>query len=126
MPWGLLADVVLLVHALFVVFVAAGGLLVLRWVRVAWLHLPCAAWGAWIEFTGGICPLTPLENEFRRRAGQLTYEGGFIEQYVTAFLYPDGLTRGIQIGLGIAVLVVNGVIYCIVVHRRRVRGRPGG
>lgn len=122
MPWGFLADVVLLAHALFVVFVAAGGLLVLRWARVAWLHLPCAAWGAWIEFTGGVCPLTPLENEFRRRAGQGAYEGGFIEHYVTAFLYPGGLTRDIQIALGVAVLVVNGVIYAIVVHRRR--GHP--
>lgn len=119
MPWGLLADTVLLLHAFFVVFVAAGGLLVLRWARVAWLHLPCAAWGVWIEFTGGICPLTPLENDLRRRAGQVGYEGGFIEHYVTAVLYPAGLTRGVQIGLGVAVLLVNGVIYLVLLRRRR-------
>lgn len=121
MPWGVLADTVLIVHALFVVFVAVGGLLVLRWVRVAWLHIPCVLWGAWIEFTGGICPLTPLENRFRRLAGESGYEGGFIEHYVTAVLYPDGLTREIQIGLGIAVLLVNAVVYGLLVRRRRVR-----
>ena len=121
MPWGVLADTVLIVHALFVVFVAVGGLLVLRWVRVAWLHVPCVLWGAWIEFTGGICPLTPLENRFRRLAGESGYEGGFIEHYVTAVLYPDGLTREIQIGLGIAVLLVNAVVYGLLVRRRRVR-----
>lgn len=119
MPWSILADGVLLLHALFVAFVAAGGLLVLRWARVAWLHLPCAVWGAWIEFTGGICPLTPLENDFRARSGQVGYEGGFIEHYVTSLLYPEGLTREIQIALGVAVLVVNGALYAIALRRRR-------
>jgi hypothetical protein len=117
-PWALLADGVLVLHALFVVFVAAGALLVFRWTRVAWVHLPCAAWGAWIEFTGGICPLTPLENEFRRRAGDAVYEGGFIEHYLTAVLYPAGLTPELQTALGVAVLVVNGVIYALIVRRR--------
>ncbi len=119
MPWGVLADGVLLVHALFVVFVAAGGLLALRWIGVAWLHLPCALWGVWIEFTGGICPLTPLENGLRIRAGQLGYDGGFIEHYVTSVLYPEGLTRELQFALGASVLVVNAVIYGIALTRRR-------
>jgi len=117
-PWSLLADALVVLHGLFVVFVAGGGLLVLRRPRVAWAHLPCAVWGAWIEFTGGICPLTPLENALRRRAGQAGYEGGFIEQYVTALLYPAGLTREIQIGLGVAVVVVNVAIYAAVLRRR--------
>jgi hypothetical protein len=121
MPHSLLADLVLVAHGLFVLFVVAGGLLVLRWSWVAWLHLPCAAWGAWIEFSGGVCPLTPLENRLRRRAGEAGYEGGFIETYVTSVLYPEGLTRGHQLVLGAAVLVLNAGVYGWVV-RRRTRG----
>jgi Protein of Unknown function (DUF2784) len=111
MPYGVLADLVLVVHLGFVLFVALGGLLVLRWPRLAWIHLPAAAWGALIEFTGGICPLTPLENRLRVLAGEAGYAGGFVEHYVTAVLYPDGLTRGAQVVLGVLVLLVNAVIY---------------
>lgn len=122
MPPALLADLVLAVHALFVAFVALGGLLALRWRPVAWVHVPCALWGAWISVTGGICPLTPLENRLRRQAGQAGYEGSFLEQYVVPVLYPAGLTREIQVGLGLAVLVLNGVVY----WRRWRRGREAG
>lgn len=111
MPYGPLADAVLLAHAAFVAFVVAGGLLVLRWPRAAWLHLPVVAWGAGIEFTGGICPLTPLENHLRELAQQQGYSGGFVEHYVFGLLYPDGLTRNLQLALGLLVLLVNGVIY---------------
>ena len=111
MPYGVLADLVLVVHLGFVLFVAPGGLLVLRWPRLAWIHLPAAAWGALIEFTGGICPLTPLENRLRVLAGEAGYAGGFVEHYVTAVLYPDGLTRGAQVVLGVLVLLLNAVIY---------------
>jgi Protein of Unknown function (DUF2784) len=111
MPYGVLADLVLVVHLGFVLFVALGGLLVLRWPRLAWIHLPAAAWGALIEFTGGICPLTPLENRLRVLAGEAGYAGGFVEHYVTAVLYPDGLTRCAQVVLGVLVLLVNAVIY---------------
>jgi hypothetical protein len=110
-PFGLLADVLLLLHGAFVLFVIAGGLLVLQWPRVAWIHLPAAIWGALIEFAGFVCPLTPLENAWRRAAGGRPYEGGFIEHYVTAALYPSGLTRPIQIGLGLLVVAVNGWVY---------------
>ena len=127
MPFSLLADAVLVAHGLFVLFVGAGALLVLRWGWVAWLHLPCAAWGAWIELSGGICPLTPLENDLRRRAGESGYEGGFIEHYITAALYPAGLTREIQIGIGVAVLVVNAAIYAWILRRRgRAAADEGG
>ena len=88
MPFGTLADGLLLLHALFVLFVVAGGVLVLRWPGVAWVHLPAAAWGALIEFVGFTCPLTPLEQAWRRAAGDQAYEGGFIEHYVTRALYP--------------------------------------
>jgi hypothetical protein len=115
------ANLVLLLHASFVLFVALGGTLSLRWPRAAWLHLPALAWGAAIEFSGGICPLTPLENRFRALAGRQGYDGGFIEHYVLAWLYPDGLTRDVQFALGIGVLLVNALVYAWVLARRRRR-----
>ena len=118
MPYGLLADAVLLAHAAFVAFVVLGGLLVLRWPRLAWVHLPVVAWGAGIEFTGGVCPLTPLENRLRALARQQGYEGGFIEHYVFGLLYPDGLTRDVQLVLGLLVLVVNAAVYAWAWRRR--------
>lgn len=115
---GLLADAVVVVHALFVLFVAGGGFAALRWRRVAWLHVPAAVWGALIELFGWVCPLTPLENWLRARAGGAGYEGGFIEQYLLPALYPGGLTREIQVALGVLVVVVNGAIYAWLLSRR--------
>ena len=123
MPYGLLADVVLLAHAGFVVFVVLGGLPVLRWPRLAWLHLPAVAWGAGIEFAGAICPLTPLEIHLRSLAGQQGYAGGFVEHYVFALLYPEGLTRNVQLALGLLVLVINALVYAIVWRRHRAGAR---
>jgi len=111
MPYGLLADLVLLVHLAFVLFVVLGGLLVLRWPRMAWLHLPAALWGAGIEFASGICPLTPLENRLRHLGGEAGYSGGFIDHYVTALIYPHGLTRGVQLALGVLVVLVTVILY---------------
>lgn len=116
---ALIADVLLLLHLCFVLFVAAGALLVLRWPRLAWAHIPAALWGALIELTGWICPLTPLENSLRRNAGEAGYAGGFIEHYLLPLIYPPGLTREIQLGLGIAVLVLNGLVYGVLIARRR-------
>jgi Protein of Unknown function (DUF2784) len=121
MSYRLLADLVLLVHAAFVVFVMLGGLAVLRWPRLAWIHLPAVIWGAGIEFAGGICPLTPLENHWRRLAGEQGYGGGFVEHYLLAALYPEGLTRGLQVGLGLAVLAVNVALYARVWTLRKKR-----
>ena len=106
-----LADLVVLLHMGFVVFVVAGGLLALRWRRMAWVHVPCAVWGAWIEFAGWICPLTPLEIWLRRRAGEAGYETGFIEQYVLPVLYPSELTRSTQVVLGTVVVALNMALY---------------
>jgi hypothetical protein len=114
-----LADLVLLVHAAFVLFVVLGGFAVLRWPRLAWIHLPAAAWGAVIEFAGWICPLTPLENRLRGLAGDAGYQGGFVEHYLLALLYPATLDRSIQVGLGLAVIAVNLVAYGWVAARRR-------
>lgn len=113
-----LADAVLLLHGLFVLFVVLGGLLVLKWPRLAWLHLPAAAWGALIEFAGMVCPLTYLENWLRRRGGEPGYEGGFIEQYLTPAIYPEGLTREVQFALGALVLAINAWVYWRLWRRR--------
>ena len=120
--YGLLGDGAVLVHVAFVVFVVFGGLAALRWPKVAWLHVPCALWGAWVEVAGWICPLTPLEISWRRRAGEAGYEGGFLEHYVVPLLYPAGLTREVQVGLGVAVVVLNVVIYALAWRRWRARG----
>ncbi|MDH3815867.1 MAG: DUF2784 domain-containing protein [Acidobacteriota bacterium] len=112
------ADIVVLLHLGFILFVALGGLLVLRWPRLAWAHLPAAVWGALVEFTGWICPLTPLENRLRVAAGDLAYTGGFIERYIVPIVYPTGLTRGMQLALGTAVIVINLAIYCRLLNRR--------
>ena len=113
------ADVVLVVHLAFVLFVVLGGLLALRWPRVAWAHVPVALYGAAIEFIGFICPLTPLEVWLRRRGGEAGYSGGFVEHYITAALYPSGLTREIQVALGVGVLLLNGIVYAVWWRRRR-------
>jgi hypothetical protein len=119
MLYRLLADFVVVVHLLFVVFVVAGGLLVLRWPRVAWVHIPAAVWGTLIEFAGWICPLTPLENRLRRLGGEAGYAGGFVEEYLLAILYPSGLTRTHQVVLGVLVLVLNLAVYAYVRRRQR-------
>jgi hypothetical protein len=117
--YRLLADAVVLLHAGFVAFVLFGGLLVLRWPGLARVHVPVVAWGAGIEFVGGICPLTPLENHWRRLAGEGGYPGGFVEHYVVALLYPDGLTRRVQLVLGGLVLAVNVAVYFAVWRKRK-------
>ncbi|MEJ8810026.1 DUF2784 domain-containing protein [Variovorax ureilyticus] len=114
----LLADAVLLLHGAFILFVLAGGALVWRWPRLAWLHLPAVAWAIWIEVSGGICPLTPLENQFRRAAGLAGFGGGFIEHYLLGAIYPEGLTRGVQIGLGGFALLLNLIVYARLLLRR--------
>ena len=121
MPYRLLADLVLVLHAAFVAFVMLGALLVLRWPRTAWVHVPAVLWGAGIEFLGGICPLTPLENHWRRLAGEQGYPGDFVEHYVVSLLYPDGLTRRVQILLGVLVLAFNVAIYAWALGRGRRR-----
>jgi hypothetical protein len=113
-----LADLVVAIHLAFVLFVVLGGLLVLRWPQLAYAHVPAAVWGAWIEFTGRICPLTPLENSLRARAGQAGYSGGFIEHYLLPLLYPSALTRTIQLVLGALVVVLNLGIYSYLLGKR--------
>lgn len=121
----LLADAVQVLHLGFILFVVLGGFLVLRRPRLAWLHVPVFLWGAAIEFGGWICPLTPLEKWLREQGGEGAYAGGFVEHYVTALIYPEGLTRNIQLLIGAGVLAINAAIYLRLWQRRRARGPAG-
>ena len=118
-----LADFVVVFHVLFIAFAILGGLLVLRWRWVVWLHLPAVAWAVLVEINSWPCPLTPLENYFRRRGGEAGYRESFVEHYVMPVLYPVGLTDGIQILIGGFVFAVNVAVYTLVVRRwKRRRG----
>ena len=111
MKYSILADTILVIHLLFILFVILGGLLTLKWRRAAWVHLPLLAWAVLIEFTGWICPLTPLENRLRISGGETGYSGSFIEHYLLPFIYPDEMTRGVQITLGTLLIFINICIY---------------
>jgi hypothetical protein len=117
MYYRILSDLVVVLHLLFIVFVVAGGFLALRRPWLSLLHLPAAAWGAYIEFSGTYCPLTPLENHFRRLAGEEGYTGGFIEHYLIPIIYPAGLTLEVQTLLGLFVIAINLAVYAIVLYR---------
>jgi hypothetical protein len=119
----LLADALVATHLAFIVFVVAGGLLVLRRRGWAVLHLPAVAWGAFAEISGTLCPLTPLENALRLRAGDAGYAGGFIEHYLIPLVYPEALTPRLQLALGLGVIAVNLVVYAFVWWRWQ-RARP--
>lgn len=119
MLYSLLADLVLVLHLLFIGFIVLGGFLVLRFQRIVWIHVPAVLWGALIEFANWICPLTPLENELRIRAGGVGYAGSFVERYLLPIIYPEALTRGVQLVLGSTVLGVNLAVYAYVLSRRR-------
>jgi hypothetical protein len=118
----LAADLVLIIHLAFVAFVVLGGLLVLRWPRLAVVHLPAVLWGIGLEFFAWICPLTPLEQTLRRAAGEQGYSGGFIEHYILPVLYPPGLTMEVQWLLGALVLAINTLFYGVLIKRLRRRG----
>ena len=113
------ADALVLVHLAFIVFVVLGGFLAWRWRGVVWLHIPCAVWGAIVEFAGWVCPLTPWEVALRRDAGQLGYEGGFIEHYIVPLIYPGELTLSLRLVLGSVVIAVNLAAYIGYIRRRR-------
>lgn len=119
MIYRILADATVVLHLLFVAFVVCGGVLALRWPRVAWTHLPAAAWGAWVEFAGWICPLTPLENWLRVQGGSTIYTTGFVERYLLPVLYPESLSRDVQWLLGLVVILMNGIVYAVVLRSRR-------
>lgn len=124
---AVLADAVVVLHLAFVLFVVFGGLLVTRYRWLALLHVPAFVWGAYIAISGGLCPLTGIENRLRRNAGVAIYDSGFIEHYIYPVLYPPGLTRTAQFGLAAIVLGINGTIYAwILFHRKGRDGTIGG
>ena len=114
-----LATLVVAAHIAFVAFVVIGGLFVLRWRKLLYLHLAAIGWAVYVEWSGAICPLTPLENTLRAAAGLEAYAGDFVAEYVFPVLYPDGLTRGAQLVIGVAVVVVNGCIYAMLLRHHR-------
>lgn len=120
MLYGRLADLILLTHLSFILFVALGGLAALRWPRVALIHVPVLAYGAAIEIIGWTCPLTPLEQRLRRAAGQVGYEGGFIEHYVGGVVYPADW-QSIHVWLGVLLVVFNVAVYALLIRRRKLR-----
>lgn len=129
MSFSLLADAVVLFHLAFILFTAYGAALVWRSLRLIWLHLPAALWAGVIELSGGVCPLTPLENRLRRLGGESGYTGGFVAHYIVPLIYPSGLTREMQLGFGLAVLVINSAAYlalaCRVIRQRRMEASRG-
>ncbi len=121
MLYRLLADAIIIIHLIFILFVISGGLLVLRNKRWSIVHLPAALWAAAIEFKGWICPLTPLENWFREKGGNSIYQGDFIEHYLLPIIYPADLTRGLQIFFGLSVIIINIAVYIWVLKKTRVK-----
>ncbi len=122
MPLRLLADLVVLLHGAYIVYVLLGALLVRRWAWTVWPHLAAVAWGVYVAAFHRICPLTPLEVGLRLRAGEAGYGGGFVEHYVIPVIYPSGLTTAIQVGEAALVVVVNVALYAWLWRgRRRVR-----
>ncbi len=119
MFYRILADLVVLMHLFFIFFVIAGGFLALRRGYIVLLHLPAVFWGVYIEFSGNICPLTPLENNLRQLAGREGYSTGFVEHYLMPIIYPAGLTGEIQIFLGLVVLTINLIVYIFLFRRFR-------
>jgi len=117
MTASLAADALVVLHGCFVVFVALGGLLLIKWPRLVWLHLPAVVWGTLVELCGWVCPLTPWESHLRAVGGGTAVDGSCIEYYLTPLLYPSWLSRRVQIGLGLAVVVVNLTVYAAVWHR---------
>jgi hypothetical protein len=125
MGYRIAADAIVWLHLIFIVFVMLGALLVLRWKWVALLHIPAAAWGMCVEFLHLYCPLTPLENLLRTRAGEVGYSGGFVEHYLIALIYPVGLTPDIQLWLGASVVAINLLMYGLLIKRWRRRRAEG-
>lgn len=122
MLFSWLAAALVVAHFAFTAFVVFGGFLTWRWPRIAWIHLPALAWGCWIELSHAVCPLTPLENHWRRLAGEAGYSEGFLAHYLVRVLYPAGLTWHIQYALAAGLVVLNMVAYRGLIGRRRGRG----
>jgi Protein of Unknown function (DUF2784) len=118
------ADLVVVVHLLFISFIVGGVFLTWRWPLIIWAHIPAVIYGALVEFVGFTCPLTLLENDLRQRAGEAGYHGGFISHYLVKVIYPPGLTHETQVALGLLLVLVATFGY-LGFLRRRVRPGSG-
>lgn len=119
--YKLFADLILLAHFIFIVFVICGGLLIIRWPKIAFVHLPAVVWGATVEFFGWICPLTPLENHFRYLAGYNQYSGDFILRYLVPLIYLENLTTALQTVFGLLVIIINVFVYTFAIRKHKMR-----
>lgn len=119
MPYSLAADILLVIHFLFISFVVLGGLLVYKWRWLAFLHIPAVVWGTLIEFRGWLCPLTPWEQQLRQAAGEAGYNTSFLEHYLMPLIYPANLHYDMQLVLGSFVIIINLLIYAGLGWRRR-------
>ncbi|MGQ1784992.1 DUF2784 domain-containing protein [Saccharicrinis sp. GN24d3] len=119
MVYKVLADIIFMLHLFFIVFVVLGGILVLRWEKLVWVHIPLALWGVIVEWGNFICPLTPLENKLRELGGGTGFELSFTEQYLYPIVYIDNLNREVQLVLGLIVLFINFVVYSMVFLRKK-------
>jgi len=117
MLYNILSNIVVVVHLLFIIFVCLGALLILKWPKAAWVHIPFAIWGVLVEYLNILCPLTPLENYFRQLGGYKIYEADFINQYIIPLIYPEALTRNLQFVLGSIVIILNFSIYGIILYK---------
>ena len=118
MIYRILADLLVILHGLFILFVILGGLFVLKWRKLIWIHIPVALWGILVEYAGWICPLTPWENYYRQKAGMAIYQGDFVGHYILPLIYPEGLTHQTQLLLGSLVVLINGVVYFLYFLRK--------
>ncbi len=118
---AIIADLIMILHFAFIVFVVVGGFAVVRWSWIVFLHLPAVVWGVLIELLNWTCPLTPLEASYRYAAGQAGYSGGFVEHYLMPLIYPSGLTRSVQFAIAAVVLGINAYVYTLVIYRYRSR-----
>ncbi|HVN72632.1 MAG TPA: DUF2784 domain-containing protein [Desulfomonilia bacterium] len=116
--WQILADGVVLLHLGFIIFVIFGGIFIVFQSKVLWFHIPCVIWGILVELIGFICPLTPLENYMRIHAGRSPYSGDFVIHYIEPVIYPEGLTRELQIVMGLLVILFNFFIYGWLILRK--------
>ncbi len=117
MLYSILSRLIVLLHFAFILFVLFGALLVLKWPKIVWVHIPLALWGIIVEYFNFICPLTPWENNFRRLASSTVYKSGFIEHYIIPLMYPEGLSRNLQFILGSLVVIINLLIYGFIIYR---------
>ena len=117
-----LADLVIIFHLGVIAFGICGALVAARCPRIAWIHVPTVLWMGWVELAGGVCPLTPLENWLRVMANSTAYDTSFVDHYILPVVYPGALTRRLQIGLGLSVLLLNLAMYAAVWWHRRARG----